>query len=304
MRRATVARQVEAPGVLRGLGLPLRWRPLKRSRLALTGGLMLGAVILAAVLAPYLSGHNPTSQHLMSARLPPMWHAEGRVDHPLGTDFLGRDILSRILYGARVSLLTCLAAAVGAAVLGVFAGLIAGYYGGWLDTILMRLVDLQLAFPMIVLALALVAAMGPSLLNLVLALAFTGWMVYARVVRAVVMSLKAQEFVQSARALGASDVRILFWHIVPNTLTPVLVIFTLETARMILTESSLSFLGLGVPPPFPSWGRMLAESRLYLTVDYWVALFPGLAIMITVLGINFLGDGLRDILDPRLRHLL
>lgn len=283
---------------------PRKRSKLARSRLAMAGGIMLATVIVLAALAPYVSTADPVAQDLMNARRPPMWHTGGTPAHPLGTDFLGRDIWSRIVYGARVSLLTSLAAAVSAAVVGILLGLLAGYYGGWLDAFIMRVVDLQLAFPMIVLALALVASLGPSIQNLVLALAITGWMVYARLIRATVLSLRTQEFVLSARAVGATDLRIIFRHILPNTLTPALVMFTLETARIIITESSLSFLGLGVPPPLPSWGRMLAESRLYLTIDYWIALFPGLAIAVTVLGVNFLGDGLRDLLDPRLRNLL
>jgi peptide/nickel transport system permease protein len=279
-------------------------RRLRGNILTAVGGLLLGTMVVLAVFAPWLATADPIRQDLLDARRPPAWHAQGSLEHPLGTDFLGRDVWSRILHGARTTMLTSLAAALAAAAVGITLGLLAGYHGGWLDMAIMRLVDLMLAFPLIVLALALVAVLGPSVQNLVIALAATGWMVYARLMRAAVLSLKPQEFIQSAFALGASDVRVILRHILPNALTLVLVMLPLEIARIILTESALSFLGLGIPPPLPSWGRMLAESRVFLTIDYWIAVFPGLAIMVTVLGINFLGDGLRDLLDPRLRHLM
>lgn len=269
------------------------------------GGLAVTVVMLAlAVFAPVLTTTGPIVQNMLEARQPPAWNAGGDASHPLGTDYLGRDVWSRIAYGARTTLLTATAAALGAAALGVALGFIAGYYEGRVGTVIMALVDLMLAFPLIVLALALVATLGPSMRNVILALVVTGWMVYARVVRAVVLRLKEQPFVHAARALGASDAAIIARHLFPNALTVILVLLPIEIARMIITEASLSFLGLGVPPPTPSWGRMLAENRLYLTIDYWVAVFPGLAITIAVLGVTFLGDGLRDRLDPRLRHLL
>ncbi len=269
------------------------------------GGLIVTVAMLAiAVFAPALTTASPIAQDLMTARQPPAWEAGGNSDHLLGTDYLGRDVWSRIAYGARTTLLTATAAALGAAALGVLLGFVAGYYEGRIGSVIMALVDLMLAFPLIVLALALVATLGPSMRNVVLALIVTGWMVYARVVRAVVLRLKEQPFVHAAKALGASDTAIIVRHLFPNALTVILVLLPIEIARMIITEASLSFLGLGVPPPTPSWGRMLAENRLYLTIDYWVAVFPGLAITIAVLGVTFLGDGLRDRLDPRLRHLL
>jgi peptide/nickel transport system permease protein len=190
------------------------------------------------------------------------------------------------------------------AVVGVTAGLIAGFYGGWIDSLVMRIVDINLAFPLILLALAIVAILGANLRNLIIVMAVTAWMIYARVVRGVTLSLRSQEFVQSARASGASNSRILVRHLLPNLLAPVIVIWTLEVARIILLESALSFLGLGIPPPTPTWGRMLSEGRAYLTIAAWTSVFPGLAIMLTVLGINFLGDGVRDLLDPRLRKAL
>jgi len=268
------------------------------------GGLTVTIAILSlAIFAPALTTSSPIAQNLLEGRQPPAWEDGGSATHLLGTDYLGRDVWSRIVYGARTTLVTATAAALGAAALGVLLGFIAGFYEGRIGAVIMGLVDLMLAFPLIVLALALVATLGPSMRNVVLALIATGWMVYARVVRAVVLGLKEQPFVHAARALGASDAAIIARHLFPNSLTVILVLLPIEIARMIITEASLSFLGLGVPPPTPSWGRMLAENRLYLTIDYWVAVFPGLAITIAVLGVTLLGDGLRDRLDPRLRHV-
>ena len=277
-------------------------RLIRKSPLACAGALIVGLVIVAALGAPLLAITDPIDQDLTMALKPPVWRADGSAQHPLGTDHLGRDVYSRLVYGARISLaISVLAALLGAAV-GVAAGLIAGYAGGRADLVLMRIVDLNLAFPLILLALAVVALLGASLRNLVFVMAITTWMIYARVVRGMTLALRDQELVQAIRALGAPDARIIVRHILPNVLPAVMVIWTLEVARVILMESALSFLGLGVPPPTPTWGRMLAEGRDYLTAAGWISVFPGLAIMVTVLGINFLGDGLRDLLDPRLRR--
>lgn len=277
-------------------------RLIRKSPLACAGALIVGLVIVAALGAPLLATTDPIDQDLTVALKPPVWRADGSAQHLLGTDHLGRDVYSRLVYGARISLaISVLAALLGAAV-GVAAGLIAGYAGGRADLVLMRIVDLNLAFPLILLALAVVALLGASLRNLVVVMAITTWMIYARVVRGMTLALRDQELVQAIRALGAPDARIIVRHILPNVLPAVMVIWTLEVARVILMESALSFLGLGVPPPTPTWGRMLAEGRDYLTAAGWISVFPGLAIMVTVLGINFLGDGLRDLLDPRLRR--
>jgi len=277
-------------------------RLVRKSPLTCAGALIVGLVIVAALGAPLLATTDPIDQDLTAALKPPAWHADGSAQHPLGTDHLGRDVYSRLVYGARISLaISVLAALLGAAV-GVAAGLIAGYAGGRSDLVLMRIVDLNLAFPLILLALAVVALLGASLRNLVFVMAITTWMIYARVVRGMTLALRDQELIQAIRALGARDARIIVRHILPNVLPAVMVIWTLEVARVILMESALSFLGLGVPPPTPTWGRMLAEGRDYLTAAGWISVFPGLAIMVTVLGINFLGDGLRDLLDPRLRR--
>lgn len=276
-------------------------RLVRRSPLAGIGALIVGLVIVAALAAPWLATTDPIDQDLAAALKPPFWLQDGSLEHPLGTDHLGRDVYSRLIYGAQISLtISVLAALLGAAV-GVTAGLVAGYHGGRVGAVIMRIVDLNLAFPLILLALAVVAILGANLRNLVIVMAITTWMIYARVVRGLSLTLREQEFVQAVRALGAHDARIIARHILPNVLPPVLVIWTLEVARVILMESALSFLGLGVPPPTPTWGRMLAEGRDYLTMAGWISIFPGLAIMLTVLGINFLGDGLRDLLDPRLR---
>jgi peptide/nickel transport system permease protein len=278
------------------------FRLVRRSPLAGVGGLIVGLVIVAAVAAPLLATTDPIDQDLTVVLRPPFWMEDGSVRHPLGTDHLGRDVYSRLVYGARISLtISVLAALLGAAA-GVAAGLVGGYLGGWVDAVIMRIVDLNLAFPLILLTLAVVALLGASLRNLIIVMAITTWMIYARVVRGLTLSLREQEFVQAIRALGAHDTRIIARHVLPNVLPPVMVILTLEVARVILMESALSFLGLGVPPPTPTWGRMLAEGRDYLTVAGWISIFPGIAIMVTVLGINFLGDGLRDLLDPRLRQ--
>jgi peptide/nickel transport system permease protein len=277
-------------------------RLVRRSPLASVGALIVGLVIVAALAAPLLVTTDPIDQDLTVVLRPPFWMEDGSVRHPLGTDHLGRDVYSRLVYGAKISLtISVLAALLGAAA-GVAAGLVAGYLGGRVDTVIMRIVDLNLAFPLILLALAVVALLGASLRNLIIVMAITTWMIYARVVRGLTLALREQELVQAIRALGAHDTRIIARHILPNVLPAVMVIWTLEVARVILMESALSFLGLGVPPPTPTWGRMLAEGRDYLTVAGWISIFPGIAIMVTVLGINFLGDGLRDLLDPRLRR--
>jgi peptide/nickel transport system permease protein len=273
----------------------------RRSPLAGAGALIIGLVIVAELTAPLLATTDPIDQDLSEALKPPFWLGDGSLRHPLGTDHLGRDVYSRLIYGARISLTISVLAALLGALVGVAAGLVAGYLGGRVDMVIMRLADLNLAFPLILLALAVVALLGANLKNLVIVMAITTWMIYARVVRGLSLGLREREFVQAARALGAHDARIIARHVLPNVLAPVMVIWTLEVARIILMESALSFLGLGVPPPTPTWGRMLAEGRDYLTVAGWIAVFPGLAILFTVLGINFLGDGLRDLLDPRLR---
>jgi len=273
-------------------------RLARRSPLASAGALIVGLVIVAALAAPLLATTDPIDQDLAVALKPPFWLEDGSLQHPLGTDHLGRDVYSRLIYGARISLTIGVLAAFLGAVVGVAAGLVAGYLGGRGDTVKMSIADLNLAFPLILLALAVVALLGANLKNLVIVMAITTWMIYARVVRGLALGLREREFVQAARALGAHDARIIARHVLPNVLAPVMVIWTLEVARIILMESALSFLGLGVPPPTPTWGRMVFDGVQYVDSAWWLSLFPGLAIVLTVLAINLIGDWLRDLLDP------
>ena len=275
-------------------------RRLARRRTALFGLAVVAAVALTAILAPVVSPFDPLEQDIGQRLREPGWQdAHGRV-HPLGTDHLGRDILARIIYGSRVALLVGIAAVAISGVLGLMIGLVAGYFGGRVDDFFMRLADIQLAFPFILLAIAIIGVLGPSLQNIIIVIGVSSWVVYARVVRGEVLSIREREFVQAAIALGGRNGRIVLRHVLPNAFTPWLVVATLDMARVIVIESALSFLGLGVQPPTPTWGGMLADGRVYLSTAWWLATFPGLAILVTVLGINLFGDGLRDTLDPRL----
>jgi peptide/nickel transport system permease protein len=276
-------------------------RRLVRRRTALFGLLVVLAVMLAAVFAPLVSPFDPLEQDIGQRLREPGWQDEqGRV-HPLGTDHLGRDILARIIFGSRIALVVGLAAVAISGVIGMLIGLVAGYFGGRTDDFLMRLADIQLAFPFILLAIAVIGVLGPSLRNIIIVIGVSSWVVYARVVRGEVLSIREREYVHAAVALGSRHWRVLLSHVLPNTFTPWLVVATLDMARVIVIESALSFLGLGVQPPTPTWGGMLADGRVYLSTAWWLATFPGLAILITVLGINLFGDGLRDTLDPRLK---
>jgi len=254
----------------------------------------------AAVLAPQIAPWDPARQMLLKRLRPPMWEARGLREHPLGTDHLGRDILSRILYGGRISLGVGLSAVTLSCLIGVTLGLLAGFHGGRTDALIMRVVDVFLAIPYILLAMGVVFALGPSLLNVILVMAMTRWVQFARIVRADVLSIREREFVSGARARGNRSTRLLLRHVLPNALTPIIVVATLELAFMIIYESALSFLGLGIQPPTPTWGWMLSDGRNYVATAWWLATFPGLAIMLTVLAVNLLGDWLRDTLDPRL----
>jgi peptide/nickel transport system permease protein len=276
-------------------------RRLVRRRTALFGLVVVLVVMLAAAAAPLVAPFDPLEQDIGQRLREPGWQdAQGRV-HALGTDHLGRDILSRIIFGSRIALLVGLAAVVISGVLGLIIGLVAGYFGGRMDDFLMRLADIQLAFPFILLAIAIIGVLGPSLRNIIIVIGVSSWVVYARVVRGEVLSIREREYVHAAVALGSRHWRVLVTHVLPNTFTPWLVVATLDMARVIVIESALSFLGLGVQPPTPTWGGMLADGRVYLSTAWWLATFPGLAILVTVLGINLFGDGLRDTLDPRLK---
>ena len=284
------------------VALPVTARPRRRVSFRAVFGL---SVLLlmggAAVFAPKLAPWDPARQMLLKRLRPPMWQERGLREHPLGTDHLGRDILSRILYGGRISLGVGLTAVTLSALLGVTLGLLAGFFGGRADAFIMRVVDVFLAIPYILLAMGVVFALGPSLFNVILVMAVTRWVQFARIVRADVLSIRERDFVAGARARGNRPLRVLLHHVLPNALTPIIVVATLELAFMIIYESALSFLGLGVQPPTPTWGWMLADGRNYLATAWWLATFPGLAIMLTVLAVNLLGDWLRDTLDPRLK---
>jgi peptide/nickel transport system permease protein len=277
-------------------------RRLWRDRLAVLGAFFVAAAVAMALLAPVLAPADPIKNSLLDRLTPPRWTSGGSPAHLLGTDALGRDVASRLLHGARVSLAVAFAAVFLSGLAGIVLGLVAGYYRGRIDDVLMRLGDIQLAFPVLVLAIAVLAVLGASLGNMILVLGLTGWVTFARIARGETLSLRQREFVDAARALGARDAAILARHIFPNVLPPLVVVATFSVARTVIAEASLSFLGLGIPPPAPSWGAMLDEGRNYITTGWWLALFPGLAILLLVLGINLVGDWLRDALDPRLER--
>jgi peptide/nickel transport system permease protein len=268
---------------------------LQKNRMALLGAAIVLAMFILAVLAPFLAG-DPGAINIAHRLQAPS------LAYPLGTDDLGRDVLARILYGARISLLVGFVAVGIATSIGIVLGALSGYYGGWVDGLTMRFVDIMLCFPSFFLILAVIAFLEPSIWNIMIIIGLTGWMGVARLVRAEFLSLRERDFVVAARALGASDSRLIFRHILPNALSPILVSATLGVAGAILTESALSFLGIGVQPPTPSWGNMLIAGKQTLGTAWWLSAFPGLAILVTVLGYNLLGEGIRDALDPRLKE--
>ncbi len=272
------------------------WKGLLENRLALAGAVVLVFLCIVAILAPWISPYDPARINPHAVLLPPSW------SHPLGTDNLGRDLLSRMIWGTRISLEVGVISVGIACVVGTLVGGVAGFYGGWVDSMLMRLVDVMLCFPTFFLILAVIAVLEPSIWNIMVVIGITSWMGIARLVRAEVLTLREREFVLAARALGLSKGRILLRHILPNALAPVLVAATLGVGAAILTESALSFLGIGVQPPTPSWGSILAVGKDYIEVAWWLSLFPGLAILVAVLGYNLLGEGIRDAVDPRLRR--
>lgn len=273
---------------------PLGLRRLLRDRLALTGFLIVGVLAVVAITAPWLAPHDPTAVQ------PALRLAGSSFEHPLGTDALGRDLLSRLLAGARWSLGTAALATVSVVVIGVIVGLVAGYYGGVIDAIAMRIVDALLAFPTLLLTLAIVGTIGPGLRGVFLGLVAVAWADYARVVRGSVLAVREREYVEAARAAGATDRRLLVRHVLPGVLSPVMVLATLEMGQLVLALSGLSFLGLGAQPPTPEWGAMLNDGRTYFLTTPGLMLYPGIAISLAVLGLNLLGDGLRDVLDPRM----
>ncbi len=290
------------------LGPPLRLmadtiQEVARRSSALWGGIMLCIIFSTSLLFPLFYEVDPLAQDLLARFLPPVWLEGGSRSHLLGTDNLGRDVLARILYGSRISLSVGFSAVLLGEFVGIILGLVSGYYGGKLDSLIMRTADIFMAYPFMLLTISVIAVLGNSMFNLILVLGISDWVIYARTIRGSVLSLKEKEFVEAARAAGTRNLPIITRHILPNVISPLLVLGTLRVANIIIWESGLSFLGMGVPPPAPSWGRMLADGRLYISDAWWLVTLPGLAIMLTILSINLLGDGLRDALDPRLRNV-
>ena len=262
--------------------------------------IMLG-IVVSAVAAPWLAPYSPVEVDIQHRLGPPAWMDGGKREHVLGTDQIGRDLFSRMIYGGRVSLLIGVAAVLVSSTIGVLLGLGAGYFGSRTDWIIMTLVNVMLTFPFVLLALAVIAVLGPSLVNMIIVLGVADWPLYARVIRAETMAIRERDFITAGRALGMSHVRIIFRQILPNLVSVIVVIATLQVARVIILESFLSFLGLGVQPPTPAWGNMLGEGRVYMLNSWWIAAFPGAAIFITTLAINLMGNALRDWLDPHMK---
>lgn len=281
-------------------GRPNRTRRfLRRAALPLVGATILSLIITAALLIPLSSPFDPYRQDLRGRLQSPGWvDKEGR-SHLLGTDQLGRDILTRVTLAARLSLGIGLVAVTGAGLLGVGLGLVSGFYGGYFDDVIMRLADLQLALPLILLALAIVALLGPSITNVIIVFIITGWPVFARTVRGSTLSLRQREFIEAARCLGCPALRILAYHILPNVARPLIVIASFELGKVIIYESSLGFLGMGAQPPTPTWGNMMAEGRAYLDTAWWLVFFPGIALVLTAAAANYIGDGINEFFDPR-----
>lgn len=271
------------------------WRQLRHNRMALVGAGIIFVMFLMAAAAS-LTNVDPSAINIDQSYLPPS------INHPFGTDDLGREVFVRMLYGARISLLVGFVAVGISTLIGIVLGALAGYYGGWVDALVMRFVDIMLCFPTFFLILAVIAFLEPSIWNIMIVIGLTSWMGVARLIRAEFLSLRQRDFVLAAQALGATDFRLIFRHILPNAMSPVLVSATLGVAGAILTESALSFLGIGVQPPTPSWGNMLIVGKQTLGSAWWLSVIPGVAILITVLGYNLFGEGIRDALDPRLKE--
>jgi peptide/nickel transport system permease protein len=277
------------------------WRRLLRLRWGVGAAGVLLLIIAAAVFAPLIAPYDPLAVDIRHRLSPPAWMERGTAEHLLGTDQVGRDLLARMIYGGRVSLVVGVASVVISATIGVLLGLAAGYFVGNIDWTIMTVINVMLTFPFVLLALAVIAVLGPSLVNMILVLGVAGWPIYARVVRAETLAIREREFVVAGRALGMSHPRLAFRQILPNLVSTIVVIATLQVAQVIILESFLSFLGLGVQPPTPAWGNMLGEGRLYMLNSWWIATFPGLAIFVTTLVINLMGNALRDWLDPHLK---
>ena len=273
----------------------LFWKRFRTNKLALGGAFIVLLLFVVALFAHWLSPYDPGQIDVQQVLQDPTWK------HPFGTDPLGRDVFSRMIYGSRISLMVGFVAVGISTLIGIFLGALAGYYGRWVDNLIMRFVDVMLCFPTFFLILAVIALLEPNIWNIMVVIGITGWMGVARLVRAEFLSLKERDFTAAEKALGAKDFRIIFRHILPNALAPVLVSATLGVAGAILTESALSFLGIGVQPPTPSWGNILTAGKDNIEIAWWLSLYPGMAILITVVGYNLLGEGVRDSIDPRLR---
>jgi peptide/nickel transport system permease protein len=276
-------------------------RRLVRLRWGVVAAAGLLLIIASAVLAPVIAPHDPLAVNIRHRLGPPAWMERGTAEHLLGTDQIGRDLLSRMIYGGRISLVVGVSAVLLASSIGVLLGLSAGYFGGRVDWVIVAVVNVMLTFPFVLLALAVIAVLGPSLFNMILVLGAAGWPIYARVVRAETMALREREFVLAGRALGMGHLRLIVRQIVPNLSSTIVVIATLQVPQLIILESFLSFLGFGIQPPTPAWGNMLGEGRVYMLNSWWIATFPGLAIFVTTLMINLMGNALRDWLDPHLK---
>jgi ABC-type dipeptide/oligopeptide/nickel transport system permease subunit len=274
---------------------------LVRHPLAFVGGIIVIVYLFMAVFAPILTPHNPTQGDLRIRLAPPAWQSGGSWEYPLGTDAQGRDLVSRIIFGARVSLGVGLISVTISVIVGTFLGMLAGYFGGHFDNIVSRLADLLLAFPFLIFAIGVMAFLGPGFVNLILALTFKGWVEFFRLVRGEMLAEKTKEYVEAARVTGLGSFAIILKEILPNIVQSVFVLGTLRIGYMIITEASLSFLGLGMPPTIPTWGTMVAAGRDTMMVAWWITTFPGLAILFLIMSINLFGEGLRDILDPRLK---
>ena len=278
------------------------FRLFKRHKMALIGTLIVLLWILAAIFATQLAPHDPLRGNLFKRLMPPAWMTGGEVRYLLGTDHMGRDILSRIIYGSRTSILIGVVVVFITTTIGIFLGLVAAFYGGKLDALISRVVDILLAFPYLVFAIGMMAVMGPGMFNMMLALIYKEWVTVCRVVRGEALAIKKIEYIDAARAIGIKNAIIMFGEILPNVISPVIVVSTLRVAHIIIMEASLSFLGLGIQPPTPAWGSMVSEGRSFIFGFWWISTFPGLAILTLAMGINLMGEGLRDTLDPRLKE--
>jgi ABC-type dipeptide/oligopeptide/nickel transport system permease subunit len=299
-----VSTVLERGAVARDAG-PAAWRVSLRRLLRLRWGVAATAVLLvivgATLMAPWVAPHDPLAVDIRHRLVPPAWMEGGTTQHLLGTDQVGRDLFARVVYGGRVSLVVGVFAVLISATLGVLLGLAAGYFGSRTDAAIMTLLNVMLSFPFVLLALAVIAVLGPNLVNMIFVLGIADWPLYARVIRAETLAIREREFITAGRALGMSHPRLMFGQILPNLVSLIVVIATLQVARVIILESFLSFLGLGIQPPTPAWGNMLGEGRVYMLNSWWIAAFPGLAIFVTTLAINLMGNALRDWLDPHMK---